>query len=61
MTKNGCDYYHAKDPGDKQNCPNCFHWSGTRCSVEYKFNNKTELVHEEFRVGWKGNARGVLR
>jgi len=59
--KNGCNYYHAKDPQDKQNCPNCIHWSGTRCSVEYMFNGKTDLVHEPVRVGWKGNAVGVLR
>jgi hypothetical protein len=59
MSKNGCDYYHAVNPQDKINCPNCIHWSGTRCLVEYRFNNKTELVHEPFRVGGKQHVRGL--
>ncbi|WP_094603449.1 hypothetical protein SPSIL_015030 [Sporomusa silvacetica DSM 10669] len=61
MSKNGCDYYHAREPKDKQNCPNCIHWSGTHCSIEYKFNNKTELVHEAFKVGGRQHVRGLLR
>ncbi len=62
MTKNGCDYYHAKDPRDKVNCPNCLHWLGSRCGIEHKVkaNNKTELVHETFPTpGRSKHVRGL--
>ncbi|XER11025.1 hypothetical protein SATMO3_11930 [Sporomusa aerivorans] len=62
VDKNGCDYYHAIESKDKQNCPNCLHWSGSRCGIEYKVkaNNKTELVHECFPTpGRSKHVRGL--
>lgn len=40
-----CNYY-TKLTGKQGNCYTCANWQQTKCKVEKKLNNKTEIVHE---------------